>query len=44
VINCAILGLGRWGRSLVKAADGLDRLKIARAVETDLDRARSFCD
>jgi predicted dehydrogenase len=41
--NCAIAGLGRWGRSLVNAADGLDRLKISRAVETDLDRARSFC-
>jgi predicted dehydrogenase len=41
--NCAIAGLGRWGRSLVNAADGLDRLRISRAVETDLDRARSFC-
>jgi predicted dehydrogenase len=43
MINCAILGLGRWGRSLVKAADGLDRLKITHAVETDLDRAWPFC-
>jgi predicted dehydrogenase len=43
MINCAILGLGRWGRSLVKAADGLERLIISRAVETDLDRARPFC-
>jgi len=43
MINCAILGLGRWGRSLVNAAAGLERLKISRAVETDLDRARPFC-
>jgi predicted dehydrogenase len=41
--NCAIAGLGRWGRTLVNAADGLDRLKISRAVETDLDRVGSFC-
>jgi predicted dehydrogenase len=43
MINCAIAGLGRWGRSLVNAAEGLDRLRILRAVETDLDRARQFC-
>ena len=43
MINCAIAGLGRRGRSLVNAASGLDRLKISRAVETDLDRARPFC-
>ena len=43
MINCAIAGLGRWGRSLVNAASGLDSLKISRAVETDLDRARPFC-
>jgi predicted dehydrogenase len=43
MINCAIAGLGRWGRSLVNAAEGLDQLKVSRAVETDLDRARTFC-
>jgi predicted dehydrogenase len=43
MINCAIAGLGRWGRNLVEAARGQTRLKITRAVETDLDHARGFC-
>lgn len=43
MINCAIAGLGRWGRSLVEAARGVPHLKITRAVETDLDGARDFC-
>lgn len=43
MINCAIVGLGRWGRNLVEAARGQTRLKIIRAVETDIDHARGFC-
>ena len=43
MINCAIVGLGRWGRNLVEAAAGSARLKVSRAVETDLGRARDFC-
>lgn len=43
MINCAIAGLGRWGRSLVGAASHLDCLNITRAVETDIERARGFC-
>jgi predicted dehydrogenase len=43
MIRCAIAGLGRWGRTLVEAAHGGPRLKIVRAVETDLDPARDFC-
>jgi predicted dehydrogenase len=43
MINCAIVGLGRWGRNLVEAAHGHGRLKVTRAVETDIDRARGFC-
>jgi predicted dehydrogenase len=43
MINCAIAGLGRWGRSLVDAASDLDRLNITRAVETDIERSRDFC-
>ncbi len=43
MINCAIAGLGRWGRNLVEAAAGSARLKVTRAVETDLARARDFC-
>ena len=43
MIACAIAGLGRWGRSLVEAASASARLKITRAVETDLVRARPFC-
>jgi predicted dehydrogenase len=44
MINCAIVGLGRWGRALVEAAKSSSRLKITRAVEADLDAAQSFCD
>jgi predicted dehydrogenase len=43
MINCAIVGLGRWGRSLTEAASKSSRLKITRAVETDIDTARGFC-
>ncbi|HLG80791.1 MAG TPA: Gfo/Idh/MocA family oxidoreductase [Bradyrhizobium sp.] len=43
MINCAMIGLGRWGRSLVEAAHKVPRLRISRAVETDLDGARDFC-
>ena len=43
MIHCAIAGLGRWGRALVEASHGNPRLKIFRAVETDLERARDFC-
>jgi predicted dehydrogenase len=43
MINCAIAGLGRWGRSLVDATDHLDRLNITRAIETDIERSRDFC-
>jgi predicted dehydrogenase len=44
MINCAIVGLGRWGRALAEAAKSSSRLKITRAVEADLNAARSFCD
>ena len=43
MINCAIVGLGRWGRNLVEAARGHGRLNVTRAVETDIDHARGFC-
>jgi len=44
MIRCAIAGLGRWGRTLVEAASADARLKIVRAVEADLERARPFCE
>jgi len=43
MINCAIVGLGRWGRALVEAAKSSARLKITRAVEADLQSAQNFC-
>jgi predicted dehydrogenase len=43
MINCAIVGLGRWGRNLVEAAASTTRLRLNRAVETDLAGARGFC-
>jgi predicted dehydrogenase len=44
MIRCAIAGLGRWGRALIEAAAVSSRLKITHAVETDLERARPFCE
>jgi predicted dehydrogenase len=44
MIQGAIVGVGRWGRSLVEAASGHERLKIVRAVEPDLTAAHAFCD
>jgi predicted dehydrogenase len=43
MINCAIAGLGRWGRALVEASRAGGRLKITRAAEPDLERAKDFC-
>ena len=43
MIQAAIVGLGRWGRSLVQAAAGHSRLKIVRAVEPDIEGGRAFC-
>ncbi|HTO62150.1 MAG TPA: Gfo/Idh/MocA family oxidoreductase [Bradyrhizobium sp.] len=43
MINCAIAGLGRWGRALVEASRASGRLNIMRAVESDLERAGDFC-
>src|SRR4051795_4805557 len=42
-IRAAIVGLGRWGRNLVEASVGHERLKIIRAVEPAVESARSFC-
>ena len=43
MIHAAIVGLGRWGRNLVEASRGHDRLNIVRAVEPELESARGFC-
>jgi predicted dehydrogenase len=43
MIQTAIVGLGRWGRSLVKASLGPQRIKIVRAVEPDIKAAQGFC-
>ncbi|MBR0873665.1 Gfo/Idh/MocA family oxidoreductase [Bradyrhizobium tropiciagri] len=43
MINCAIAGLGRWGRALVEAARNEPRLRIVSAVEPDAGHAESFC-
>jgi predicted dehydrogenase len=42
MIRCAIAGLGRWGRSLVEAAQRGGRLQISHAVEPDAEAARAF--
>ena len=43
MIHAAIAGLGRWGRRLVEASIGHERLKIVRAVEPELEGAQDFC-
>ncbi|WP_426437778.1 Gfo/Idh/MocA family protein [Bradyrhizobium genosp. P] len=43
MINCAIAGLGRWGRALVEAARSEPRLRITRVVEPDIISAEDFC-
>jgi len=44
MIPAAIVGLGRWGRNIVEASIGHERLKIVRAVEPDVDAAQDFCN
>jgi predicted dehydrogenase len=43
MIRAAIVGLGRWGRKLVDASIGHERLKVVRAVEPAVENARGFC-
>jgi predicted dehydrogenase len=43
MIQAAIVGLGRWGRRLVEASTGHERLKVVGAVESDIEGARGFC-
>jgi predicted dehydrogenase len=43
MIRATIVGLGRWGRNLVEASVGHERLRIVRAVEPELENARGFC-
>ena len=43
MINASIVGLGRWGRNLVEASLGHERMKIVGAVEPDIKGARGFC-
>jgi predicted dehydrogenase len=43
MIRAAIVGLGRWGRNLLTASLGHERLKIVRAVEPDVTGAQGFC-
>jgi len=41
--DAAIVGLGRWGRTLVEAVQGKsDKLRFTHAVSRDPDRARDF--
>jgi predicted dehydrogenase len=43
VIHAAIVGLGRWGRSLVESVQGKSpKLRFVLAVEPELDSAREF--
>ena len=45
MIDAAIVGLGRWGQTLVGAVQGKsDKLRFTRAVSRDPNRVRSFAD
>src|SRR5258708_17320774 len=45
MIDAAIVGLGRWGRTLVEAVQGKsDRLRFTRAVSRAPDRLRDEAD
>ena len=45
MISAAIVGLGRWGRTLVDAVQGKSTvLRFVRAVDTAPEAAREFCD
>ena len=44
MIAAAIVGLGRWGRSLVESVQGKsDRMRFALGVEPEAGAAREFC-
>jgi predicted dehydrogenase len=43
LINAAIAGLGRWGRTIVDTATGHPRLKIVTAADPDRDHAPEYC-
>jgi len=43
MINCAIAGLGRWGRALVEAVSHEPRLNIVSAIEPDVANTGDFC-
>ena len=44
VIDAAIVGLGRWGRSLVEAVQGKSaRLRFVAGIEPDAGSAREYC-
>jgi predicted dehydrogenase len=44
MIDVAVIGLGRWGRRIVDCLHGVpDRIRVTRAVDTDLDAAAPFC-
>ncbi|MDB5602597.1 MAG: oxidoreductase family protein [Xanthobacteraceae bacterium] len=42
MINAAIIGLGRWGKSLVSAVQGSERLRFVHGVSQEPDEARDF--
>lgn len=43
MIDAAIVGLGRWGRSFVESVQGKShRIRFVRGVETNPDPARAF--
>jgi len=45
VIDAAIVGLGRWGRSLVESVQGRsEKLRFVAGVEPQLDAARPFAE
>lgn len=43
-LNAAVVGLGWWGSQIVETLRTSQRIKVTRAVDPELESARSFCD
>lgn len=44
MLRAAVVGLGWWGRHIVKCLDGSDRIELVRGVDLDPGAAREFAD
>ncbi len=43
MINAALIGLGWWGQTHIRATTGSDKIKFVRGIDLAPDNAREFC-